>query len=34
MQKHYILDIWSGSEYTSAEKQGRCKVSKYNSRHC
>ena len=25
------LDIWRGSEYVSAEKQGRCKVCKKNS---
>ena len=30
--KHSILDVWRGSEYASAEKQGRCKVSKNNSR--
>ena len=32
MQKHFILDVWRGSEYASAEKQGRCKVRKKNSR--
>ena len=31
-QKHSILDVWSGSEYTSAEKQVTRKVCKKNSR--
>ena len=30
MQKHSILDVWRGSEYDSAEKQGRCEVCKKN----
>ena len=33
MQKHSILDVWRGSEYASAEKQGRCKLFKKNI-HC
>ena len=32
MQKHSNLDVWRGSEYGSAEKQGSCKVDKNNSR--
>ena len=31
MQKRSILDLLKGSEYASAEKQGRCKVCKKNS---
>ena len=34
MQKHSILDVGRASEYASAEKQGRCKVSKKISRRC
>ena len=30
-RKHSILDVWKGSEYASAEKQGRCTVRKKNS---
>ena len=33
MQKHSILDVWRGSEYASAEKQGKCKLFKKNI-HC
>ena len=31
-QKHTILDVWRGSEYASAGKQGRCNMCKKNSR--
>ena len=31
MQKHSILDVWSGSEYASAKTQSMCKVCKKNS---
>ena len=29
--RHSILDVWRGAEYTSAEKQGKCKMCKNNS---
>ena len=32
--KRFILDVWRGSEYAFALKQGRCKVCKRNSQHC
>ena len=32
--KKSILDVWRGSEYASAAKQGKCKVFKKNSRRC
>ena len=31
LRKSTVLNVWRGSEYASAEKQGKCKVSKNNS---
>ena len=30
--KNFILDVWRGSDYAAAAKQGKCKVSKINTR--